>query len=178
MNDETPRKTLTITRKAASTTTESPPKAITRTGKRIITRDQLPAANLPKPKPPKPKAPPKGKGRARKPPKPKAPPKTPPSDLRARELNDSLNAFPVWREHQPLALGIERQIFQHIAALHLSASKRVVNKLLHYQTHNRRYLLNIKRGGVRFNLDGTDGGAIIQPEQEHAARQLEAIPKT
>jgi sRNA-binding protein len=148
MTDETPRKTLTITRKAASSDTKADTqKAVTRTGKRIITRDQLPAANLPKPKPPKPKAPPKGKGRERKPPKPKAPPKTPPSDLGARELGDSLNAFPVWREHHPLALGIERQVFQHIAGLHLSASKRVVKKLLYYHTHNRRYLMNIQRGG-------------------------------
>jgi sRNA-binding protein len=76
----------------------------------------------------------------------------------------------------PLALGIETQIFRHINDLHLSASKRVVNKLLHWHTHNRAYLLAVGRGGMRFNLDGTTAGAITQGERDHAGRVLEAMP--
>lgn len=180
MNDTTdkPRKTLTLTRKPASHATDaSQPEngAVRRTGKRIITRDQLPASNLTRPgkfeKKPKPA---KGKAkRTRQPPKPK---QTPPSDIRARELNDSLNAFAVWRTRQPLALGIDRQLFRHIADLHLSASKRVVQKLLHRHTNSRDYLMNVGRGGGRFNLDGSDAGVILPAEQEHAGRVLAAIP--
>jgi sRNA-binding protein len=177
---ETPRKTLSIVRKPATPTnaaTDTSAGAVKRSGKRIIKREELPAATLTRPGKfePKPKKPAKATRKPRQPPKP---PKTPPSELRARELSDSLNNFPVWREHQPLALGIERQIFQHIAELHLSASKRVVNKLLHYKTHNRAYLLNVGRGGSRFNLDGTEAGAILTHEQEHAGRALAAMPQT
>ncbi len=180
---ETPRKTLVITRKSSpqatqATTPENAPKAITRTGKRIITREQLPVsrASVGKPVYNKPGAKPKPKAK-RKPRQPPRPPKTPPSDLRARELSDSLNNYTVWLDRMPLALGIEKQVFKHIADLHLSASKRVVNKLLHYHTHNRAYLLAVGRGGMRFNLDGTEAGAITQGERDHAGRVLAAMPQ-
>lgn len=153
MNDNTdkPRQTLTITRKPATAgndTTTPTGGAVRRSGKRIITRAELP--NVQKPGQPKKSAKKPANRKPRQPPKPK---KTPPSDLRARELSDSLNAFAVWRTRQPLALGIEKQIFRHIAAHQLSASKRVVQKLLHHHTHNRAYLQAVGQGGQRFNPD-------------------------
>ncbi len=164
-----PRKTLTIKPKATPTTTTPPQsetesKAVARTGKRIIKRDELKPAALAKPKPPKSK--PKQKPKARKRVTP------PPSELRARELRDSLNAFPVWLHMQPLALGIEREVFQHIGKHHLSASKRVVQKLLHAHTHNRVYLMNVGKGGQRFHLDGSEAGEILREEREYAGRLL------
>jgi hypothetical protein len=177
-----PRQTLSITRKPANiatTTTDTNAGTVKRTGKRIITRDQLPVArvSIGKPTYNKPGAKPKPKA-TRRPRQPPRPPKTPPSELRARELSDSLNNFTVWRDRLPLAIGIEKQLFRHIADLHLSASKRVVNKLLHWHTHNRAYLLAVGRGGPRFNLDGTEAGAILPAEREHAGRILAAIPQT
>lgn len=83
-----------------------------------------------------------------------------------------LNAFVVWREQQPLALGIERQIFQLVAAQQPSASKRVVQKLLYRHTHQRSYLLKIGQSGQRFNLDGTEDGAILPEQREYAGRLL------
>lgn len=179
MNDTTdkPRKTLSITRKPASPATDTASTtngAVRRIGKRIITRAELPnVQKLGQPKKP-PKKPAKANRKPRQPPKPK---KTPPSDIRAQELNDSLNGFAVWRDRQPLAVGIDRQLFRHIADLHLSASKRVVQKLLHRHTHHRDYLLNVGRGGVRFNLDGSEAGVILPAEQEHAGRVLAAMPQ-
>ncbi|MEZ5450322.1 MAG: ProQ/FINO family protein [Thiolinea sp.] len=76
----------------------------------------------------------------------------------------------------PLAIGIEREIFQHIARLQLSASKRVVQKLLHRQTHNRRYLESVCAGGVRYHLDGTASDSILPAEREHAGRLLAGSP--
>lgn len=176
-NTEKPRKTLTITRKPATQgadTASTTSATVKRTGgKRIITRAELPNVQRPGKQPAKPPKKPANR-KPRQPPKPK---QTPPSDIRARELGDSLNAFAVWRTRQPLALGIERQIFQHIAALHLSASKRVVQKLLHRQTHHRDYLQAIGRGGSRFNLDGSKAGAILPAEQEHAGRILATLPQ-
>lgn len=175
-NTEKPRKTLTITRKPATqgTDTASTTSAtVKRTGgKRIITRAELPNVQRPGKQPAKPPKKPANR-KPRQPPKPK---QTPPSDIRARELGDSLNAFVVWRTRQPLALGIEKQVFQHIAEHHLSASKRVVQKLLHHHTHNRAYLQSVGQGGQRFNLDGTEAGAILPCEQEHAGRVLAAMP--
>lgn len=175
---DTPRKTLTITRKATPTaTTATTPDNATRTptrgGKRIIRRDDLSNVQPPGKQKPKPNKP--ASRKPRQPPKPK---KTPPSDLRAAELDASLNAFPVWLDYKPLALGIDKQLFRHIADLHLSASKRVVQKLLHRHTHNRRYLQAVGQGGQRFNLDGSEAGEIIQVERDHAGRLLAAMPQT
>ncbi len=170
---DAPKKTLTLKRTATPAATPTP--TLQRGAKRIIRREELSGvqkAGTIKPKQPKQKKP--KPNRKRQPPKPK---KTPPSELRAKELNDSLNNYKAWRDYQPLALGIEKQLFKHINDLQLSASKRVVQKLLHYHTHNTRYLQNIGAGGVRYNLDGTESGVIIQPEREHAGRILAAKQK-
>ncbi len=124
------------------------------------------ATELAKPKPRKPT-----KSRKTAPKKPLVAP----SGIRLDNLNAALNAFVVWREQQPLALGIERQIFQLIAQQNLSASKRVVQKLLHQHTHQRHYLLKVGQGGERFNLDGTEAGTILPAEREHAGRLLSAF---
>ena len=185
---DAPKKTLTLKRTATPAATPATPAAtlavtpaatptptLQRGAKRIIRREDLSGvqkAGTIKPKQPKQKKP--KPNRKRQPPKPK---KTPPSELRAKELNDSLNNYKAWRDYQPLALGIEKQLFKHINDLQLSASKRVVQKLLHYHTHNTRYLQNIGAGGVRYNLDGTESGVIIQLEREHAGRILAAKQK-
>jgi sRNA-binding protein len=171
MNDQ-PRKTLSIKPKVAPTTEQASTlnqetKVVLRANKRIIKREQVQATALAKPK---------AKAPAKKPTKPRKPaPKKPliaPSAIRMDNLNAALNTLVVWREHQPLALGIERQIFQLIAQQHLSASKRVVQKLLYQHTHQRNYLLKVGQGGQRFNLDGTEDGVILPEEREHAGRLL------
>ena len=134
----------------------------------IIRRDQLPASKLATTKKPPPK--PKKKLRA-KPPTPKVK-KTSPSDARAQLLDASLNGLPTWLNAEPLALGIKKQIFQHIARHNLSSSQRVVKKLLHRHTHTRRYLQAVQTGESRYNLDGTGVGIIMQAEKEHAAQML------
>ena len=122
---DAPKKTLTLKRTATPTTTPATPAAtlavtpaatptptLQRGAKRIIRREDLSGvqkAGTIKPKQPKQKKP--KPNRKRQPPKPK---KTPPSELRAKELNDSLNNYKAWRDYQPLALGIEKQLFKHI----------------------------------------------------------------
>jgi sRNA-binding protein len=111
----------------------------------------------------------------KKPAKPKAPKKKhikPPSDIRAKELDASLNAFPMWRDRKPLALNFERQVFQHVGKHHLSASKRVVMKLLEWHTANRFYLQAVTEGGKRFNLDGSEAETIQDHEVAHALNKL------
>lgn len=171
MNDQ-PRKTLSIKPKTAPTTEHASTlnqetKTVSRGNKRIIKREQVQATALAKPK---------AKAPTKKPNKPrKTAPKKPliaPSAIRMDNLNAALNALVVWREHQPLALGIERQIFQLIATQQLSASKRVVQKLLYQHTHQRHYLLKVGQGGARFNLDGSVEGDILPTEREYVGRLL------
>ena len=169
---ERPRITLSIKPKAVSTTEQAPTlnpetKAVSRGNKRIIKREQVQPYALAKPKA---KVPPKKPNKPRKP-APKKP-LVSPSDIRLDNLNAALNAFVVWRERKPLALGIERQIFQLIAQQNLSASKRVVQKLLYRHTHQRNYLLNVGQEGQRFNLDGSAAEGILPEEREHAGRLL------
>lgn len=166
MTDQ-PRKTLSIKPKSAPQVANPETKVVLRANKRIVKREQVQATALAKPK---------AKAPAKKPNKPrKTAPKKPlvaPSGIRMDNLNAALNAFVVWREHQPLALGIERQIFQLIAQQNLSASKRVVQKLLYQHTHQRHYLLKVGQGGARFNLDGSADGVILPAEREHVGRLL------
>ena len=141
--------------------------SLKRNRKRFIKRDDLSATKLAKTKAP-PKPAPKKKPKASAPKRPELAP----SAIRLDNLNASLNAFDVWRNFQPLALGIEKAVFQHIAKHSLSASKRVVQNLLHRHTHDRRYLQAIQSGACRFNLDGSEATAIAQAERDHAARVL------
>ena len=147
---EIPRKTLSIKPKLLNITSESNElekhsKGIQRGNKRIIKREQLPSTALPK-----------TKSKSTK--KPRKPiPKKPlvsPSLLRMEALNTHLNTFEVWRECRPLALGIEREIFQYIAQQRISASKRVVQKLLNRHTQQLTYQQNLALGHQRCHLTG------------------------
>lgn len=124
-----PKTRLNLKPKASTPATpENAKPMLTRSRKCVIRRDEPPAEKLTKIKAPPPKV--------KKKPKPSAPKQsaTSPSDIRLDNLDARLNAFEVWRTFQPLALGIERQLFQHIAKHSLSAPKRVVQKLLRQHT--------------------------------------------
>ncbi len=154
-----PRKTLSIKRSttpppenAAAVHSTANPSVSRRPVKRIIRREELSGvqkAGTIKTTPPKKANKPKPARRSARPSKPA------PSSLRLEALNASLNAYSAWLHFQPLALGIERQVFQHIAKHSLSASKRVVQKLLFAHTRDARYQHQLASGTARVNLDGT-----------------------
>lgn len=167
---DTPKKTLTLNRKPTSST---PPNTVNRSGKRIIRREELnpapkPAANKGKPisKPTNKKKP------ARKPTKK---PTIAPSDLKAKELNDRLNAFPVWLNFQPLAIGIDKDLFKLVNDERFSGgSKKVVQKVLRMHTHHGRYLAALLQGGDRYQLNGLSNGAVSEPERQWAVEKIKA----
>lgn len=177
MNDTTDksRKTLSIKRKPADTgndTNNLTGGAARRLGKRIIKREDLPADKLNRPGKFEPKEK-LSKSKAKRPRKPPKAKKTPPSQLKARELNDRLNGFRVWLEYLPLALGVEKDLFRLVNDEHFpGASKRVIQRLLHGHTHHPRYLQNVASGGVRWTLNGEEAGAILLPEQEYVSRVM------
>lgn len=167
---DTPKKTLTLTRKPASTGTP-PAGTVSRSGKRIIRRDDLPNVQ----RPGKGGKPPAAKTKPKRPPRKPQPKKqvTPPSDLKMRELNDRLNGFQVWREYQPLCIGIDKDIFRLVNDEHFpGASKKVVQKLLRMHTLHGLYLQAIVKGGDRFHLNGEPDGTIADYQQQLAAETL------
>ena len=87
-------------------------------------------------------------------------------------------AFSIWHDHQPLALGIEKSLFCFIAAHHISASKRVVQKLLKRHTSTQTYQKNILRHARRYELDGSPAGEISQLDKDHAQRQTDVAHST
>ena len=174
MNDKTPpKKTLTLNRKPATTTpttptsTSSPATTVQRKGKKVVIKRE---AN---PYPAKPK----NHSKPRPKPKPKPRPKKKaykPSDDKVKELNDRLNAYPVWLNYQPLAIGVERELHQLFTAEHFpGASKRNVQRLLQKHTNHGRYLQALTVGGSRYHLNGEDSGDGINAyEKQRAAETI------
>lgn len=98
-----------------------------------------------------------------------------PSDLKAKELNDRLNGFNVWLNYQPLALGIEKQIFKLVNDEHFpGASKKVVQKVLRMHTQHGRYLAALVQGGERYQLEGVSNGAVSESERQWAVEKITA----
>ena len=164
---DTPKKTLTLNRKPTST---PPSNTLSRGGKRIIRREDL------NPAPAKP-ANPKGKPTNKKKParKPTKKPTLAPSDLKAKELNDRLNAFPVWLNFQPLALGIDKDLFKLVNDEQFpGGSKKVVQKVLRMHTHHGRYLAALVQGGERYQLEGVINGEVSESERQWAAEKIKA----
>lgn len=163
---DTPKKTLTLNRKPTST---PPTNTVNRGGKRIIRREELnpaPAKPAPTSKPTNKKKP------ARKPTKK---PTIAPSALKAKELNDRLNAFPVWLNFQPLAIGIDKDLFKLVNDEQFpGGSKKVVQKVLKMHTRHGRYLAALLQGGERYQLDGVINGAVTEPEQQWATEKIKA----
>ena len=165
---DTPKKTLTLKRTTTATGTGSKSGTVSRSGKRIIKRDDLPRA---KPA----KAPAKKPDNRKKKPARVSKPKmaVSPSDLKARELNDRLNAFPVWLNYQPLAIGIDKDIFRLVNdECFPGASKKVVQKLLRMHTGHSRYLQALVEGGERYRLDSTEEGGITDQQRQVAEKRL------
>ncbi|WP_020396626.1 ProQ/FINO family protein [Thiolinea disciformis] len=157
---DTPKKTLTLKRPGVAVGASVTASSLK--GKRIIKREPQQAAKPHKPSTAKKKP-------ARKPTKK---PTTPPSDLKAQALNERLNAFPVWANFQPLAIGIDKAIYQLVNAEHFAgASKKVVQKVLRMHTRHGRYLAALQAGGARYNLDGCEAMDTITPHQVDLAGQ-------
>ncbi len=170
---DTPKKTLSIKR-SQPIADSATPATVQRTGKRIIRREEL--SNVQKPGTIKQK-PAGNKGKPKKPPR-KPQPKKPviaPSDLKARELNDRLNGFNVWLNFQPLALGIDKEVFRLVNHEQFpGGSKKVVQKVLRMHTHHGRYLAALVQGGERYQLDGVINGAVSELERQWAAEKIKA----
>lgn len=88
-------------------------------------------------------------------------------DVRAL-LKDIHSRFDVFRNHSPLAIGIDRQVLAQLPDL----EKKVLRLAMRSHTISTRYLKEMEKGTVRFNLDGTPAGEVTDENRQHASELL------
>ena len=92
-----------------------------------------------------------------------------PKPKRRHALLDRLYAeFPVFRDYQPLAIGIHKMLMERLPDL----DKGQVRTALHHHTATTRYLKGIQDGIPRLDLDGNAAGAVTAEQQTQAVETL------
>lgn len=90
-----------------------------------------------------------------------------PADNRAL-LKTLLERFEVFRNFSPLAIGIDKQVFEKLPEL----SKKSLRLAMRSHTISTRYLKEMEKGTVRLNLDGSPAGEVTDENRQHASEQL------
>ncbi len=90
-----------------------------------------------------------------------------PTDVRAL-LKDLQTRFDVFRNFSPLAIGIDKQVFAQLP----DVSKKSLRLAMRSHTISTRYLKEMEKGTVRYNLDGSAAGEVTDENRQHAAEQL------
>jgi ProP effector len=94
---------------------------------------------------------------------------TPAKPTDARVLLKDLQArFDVFRNHSPLAIGIDKQVFAQMPEV----EKKALRLAMRSHTISTRYLKEMEKGTVRLNLDGTPAGEVTDENRQHAAELL------
>src|SRR5574343_958373 len=83
-------------------------------------------------------------------------------------LKDLQERFDVFRQFSPLAIGIDKQVFAQFPDL----SKKSLRLAMRSHTQATRYLKEMEKGTVRFNLDGTPAGEVTDENRQHASELL------
>ena len=170
---DTPRKTLTLKRKPPAEPVagdEAQSREVKRAGKRIIRREELNPAKLPR-----------SNKAGKAPRKPRAANQdsqevgASPSEQLAKSLDQKLvEAYPTWAEFKPLMHGIEEVLYAYMQENQPPASKRVVQRLLRMHCNHGKYLQAVIEHPTRFSLTGETEGEVSGSERAHATRTLES----
>lgn len=84
----------------------------------------------------------------------------------ARQLLKELQEkFPVFRDCQPLAIGIDKQLMTRLAGI----ERKTLRVALGIHTHSLRYLKAIEKAEARVDLDGNAAGEITATHRSHAS---------
>jgi ProP effector len=87
----------------------------------------------------------------------------------ARKLLKELQEkFAVFRDCQPLAIGIDKQIIAQTP----DVSRKQLRTALGIHTHSLRYLKEMEKATVRHNLDGSTADEITEEHRTHASASL------
>lgn len=89
-----------------------------------------------------------------------------------RTVKDMLKAlreaFPVFAEYKPLAIGIDKQAM----AIHPDFDKKLLKPAIGFHTRSIPYLKILQNATHRFNIDGTSAAPVTPAQQKLAAQQL------
>lgn len=95
------------------------------------------------------------------------PPASP--DQSARLLLKELEEkFAVFRDYQPLAIGIDKQLLAALPEL----NRKVLRIALRIHTNSLRYLKGLEKATTRFGLDGNAAADVTDEHRAHAAEIL------
>jgi len=90
-----------------------------------------------------------------------------PADTRAL-LKTLQERFEVFRNFSPLAIGIDKQVFEKLPEL----SKKSLRLAMRSHTISTRYLKEMEKAEVRLNLDGTAAGEVTAEARTHSGELL------
>ena len=76
--------------------------------------------------------------------------------------------FQVFRDCQPLSIGIDKQLINHDPSVH----RKTLRSALGIHTHTSRYLKTMANATQRFNLDGSVASDVPEEHRQHAAKTL------
>jgi ProP effector len=88
--------------------------------------------------------------------------------LRDSVLAQLIGAYSIFRDAQPLAIGIHKAIM----AAHPEIGKAALRKTLQRHTASTKYLKAVAAGGIRFGLDGLPHGDVTAEQQKQANENL------
>lgn len=83
-------------------------------------------------------------------------------------LQDLQTQFAVFRDAQPLAIGIDAVLRTRIPDI----NRRVLRDALRQHTASTRYLKGLQAATQRFDLDGQPAGEVTEEQRKHAADTL------
>ena len=95
-------------------------------------------------------------------------PPTPPAQEARKLLKGLQDKFQVFRDHMPLAIGIDKQLL----AQEVDLNRKILRLALGMHTNSFRYLKSMESAKQRFNLDGSDGGEVPEEHRKHASEIL------
>lgn len=90
-----------------------------------------------------------------------------PIDVRGL-LKDLHERFEVFRNHSPLAIGIDRQVLAAIPEI----EKKALRLAMRSHTISTRYLKEMEKGTQRLNLDASPAGEVTDENRTHATELL------
>ncbi|CAK0764964.1 putative Fertility inhibition FinO-like protein [Gammaproteobacteria bacterium] len=98
-----------------------------------------------------------------------------PATLSARQaIQSRLEAFPVWRDHLPLAVGVHKHIRDLLRIEGVPMTVSNLRFVMDHHIHNSIYQRNLVAGGSRYRLDGTPEGVVTLEQQDRARPRIHA----
>ena len=92
----------------------------------------------------------------------------PPAEAARQLLRQLREIYPVFANHSPLAIGIDKQVI----ARQPDTDRKLLRLALGMHTHSLRYLKTLEKASHRLDLDGNQVAEINEEHHQHAAETL------